>query len=289
MTKRAYTSTAVRYGFTYNNYSAEGEEALRVWLRENSKYAVYQHEEAPSTGTPHLQGYLSLKKAVRMKTLQNRLKDLDVKLSLFVPHGTARENRAYCTDPEKGSNPWEHGDVSVAIQGCRTDLSEAIETLKNESLKDTAIKHPEVFVKYAMGLSKLKQMFTPAPAWREVNVTVLWGPGGVGKTRTAVQYSEDYYFVKTPQNNSLWWDNYGQQKTIIIDDFYGWIKPHDLFRILDGYVLDLPIKGGFVYAWWNKVFITSNLPPEKWYKSEVFENLDKQAYYRRLTEIINMT
>lgn len=51
-----------QYVFTYNNYTPEGEAALKAWLGKNTKYAVYGHEVAPTTGTPHLQGYFSLKK-----------------------------------------------------------------------------------------------------------------------------------------------------------------------------------------------------------------------------------
>ena len=41
---------------------------------------------------------------------------------------------------------------------------------------------------------------------------------------------------------------------------------------LDGYQLRLPIKGGHTYAYWNKVYITTNKPWENWHE-HAFEEL----------------
>ena len=70
--KRTQETQKVNYCFTYNNYTEPGEAALKTWLAENCKYAVYGHEVAPSTGTPHLQGYFSLKKRDRTSSLQEK-------------------------------------------------------------------------------------------------------------------------------------------------------------------------------------------------------------------------
>lgn len=94
-----------------------------------------------------------------------------------------------------------------------------------------------------------------------------------------------YYDIINPRKGSLWFDGYDGQQAIILDDFYGWIDPATLFRMLDIYAMQLPIKGNFTWAFWNYVFITSNNPPEQWYKPEVMEKIDKSAFYRRLHKI----
>lgn len=59
-----------------------------------------------------------------------------------------------------------------------------------------------------------------------------------------------------------------------------------LFRILDIYALQLPTKGGFTWAKWNYVFITSNNAPQNWYKPETMEKIDQTAFWRRIHKII---
>lgn len=51
------------YCFTYNNYTADGEEQLKAWLEEFTKYAVFGHEVGEK-GTPHLQGYINLTRQI---------------------------------------------------------------------------------------------------------------------------------------------------------------------------------------------------------------------------------
>ena len=50
------------------------------------------------------------------------------------------------------------------------------------------------------------------------------------------------YNVPEPNNGSLWFDGYRGQKTILLDDFYGWIKYHTLLQITDGYPYQAPTK-----------------------------------------------
>ena len=91
--------------------------------------------------------------------------------------------------------------------------------------------------------------------------------------------------MSSPDSNTVWWDFYDGEKAIIIDDFYGWIKPHELYRICDRYKYKVAFKGGFHYAQWLYVFITSNSDPSKFYKEETMKRLDETAYYRRFHNI----
>lgn len=84
---------------------------------------------------------------------------------------------------------------------------------------------------------------------------------------------------------NLWFNGYHGQDAIILDDFYGWIEPATLYRLLDIYPLQVPIKMGFAWAKWNYVFITSNVRPEEFYRKEVMDKLDPTAYFRRFHRI----
>lgn len=80
------------WAFTKNNYSDDDVTFFTTW--QDFTYMVFGREVAPTTGTPHLQGYFTLKKAVRGSYLKRTL-----------PQGTHFEasrksllaNSRYCT------------------------------------------------------------------------------------------------------------------------------------------------------------------------------------------------
>jgi len=60
--------------FTINNYNNEHIDMLRdLFVNNTAKYIIYGKEIAPGTGTPHLQGYLSLVKKTRVRTIYQQL------------------------------------------------------------------------------------------------------------------------------------------------------------------------------------------------------------------------
>jgi len=201
---------------------------------------------------------------------------------LWYAKGTAKQNRVYCT--KEGKDIFEHGEV--AGQGERTDLTEATTALKRKRLEEVAEEFPETFVKYHKGLTALKAVYDNKELGdknRDMEVILLYGEAGTGKTREAQEEGRKrgrVYILPPPNNGSTWWDGYEGQETVILDDFYGWLKPHDLFRYLDIYPLKLAIKGGTVAAQYTRVYITSNNNSDDWYKEGVRYN--KEALERRI-------
>lgn len=286
------------YCFTWNNYTPELEGQFRSWLEFNCKYAIYGHEIAPVTGTPHLQGFFSLKTKKRMTTLQKRFGENHIKLALFVAKGSAQQNRAYCTKADK-ENYFEHGNIEQCGSGSRTDLLEVTQKLKEGShLSVVAMQHPVEYVKYSRGLKEFASIVSAGKVdkIRDITVSVYWGTGGVGKTYRAYDECQklglgEPYPLMNPHKNtgSIWFDNYEpHMRALLIDDFYGWIQPHILYRYLDKYPLQMEIKGATIRANWTYVFITSNKHPQDWYKAEVYAQLDKNAYWRRLHNIAEL-
>jgi len=282
------TNPVFNYIFTYNNYTKKGEIALKEWLALNAKYAIYGHEVAPTTGTPHLQGYISLRKKMRMTTLQGKFKVLKVKLSLKCARGSAQKNRVYCTkeDPE---HFFECGDIN-ACSSARNDLREMAEQIKaGKRLREVYESDRVTFIFHHAGVKSAMAVEEKilCPKIREVTVSVLCGNAGTGKSHQAVEICNsmnmEYFICNSPQGNLLWWDGYDREPAIIIDDFKGWIKPHDLFRILDKYEYRLPTKGAMRYAFYTHVFITSNYHPREWYNDEVI--FERQALFRRIHNI----
>ena len=66
------------YRFTFNNYKPEDEERLLELVPKPLKYIIYGHEIAPTTGTPHLQGFCAFENAVAFHIAIDKLKGAHV-------------------------------------------------------------------------------------------------------------------------------------------------------------------------------------------------------------------
>jgi len=274
------------YCFTYNNYTEDGVTKLKEWLTQSVKYACFQKEVAPTTGTPHIQGYLNLKKQARMTTLQKKLGTYAIPLTLINANGTAAQNRTYCSK-EGGSDFWEIGEINIVGQGKRTDLKIVAEkVLGKRKLKEIAAEHPVEFIKYSRGISALIDIVDESPKERDMDIVLFFGDARTGKSTKARMYAQLYgecYNLAIPNGGVVWFDGYHGENTLLIDEFKGWISPAYLNQLLDRYQLKLPVKGGFVNAKFTHIFITSNFPPEDWWSEKVV--WCKEALYGRLTAI----
>jgi hypothetical protein len=176
-------------------------------------------------------------------------------------------------------------------KGGRTDLSDATATLAvRNSVVDVAEEHPEVFVKYHRGLKALAFIRSrkDSSAWRDLNVTVIYGATGVGKTKMAFEKArviDEMPFSIVNDGDSLWWDGYDDEKAIIIDEMAGnFCKYKKLLRILDGHPLRLPVKGAHAWASWTHVYITSSMHPKDWYPKRA----EWSELKRRIHSIIHL-
>jgi len=275
------TRTQIRsrnFCFTMNN---PGD--IRPEFSDKMNYLIYQLEEG-ETKTPHLQGYVQYKTTTAQSTVVKYFKGAHITIA----NGTPDQNKTYCTKEPRLDGPWEFGEITT--QGKRTDLDGAIEIIRNSKrpLAEIMEQAPQVYVKYPQGMKDLCNYHVEKRTrseFRIVKVIVHWGTTGTGKTRTAVESNPDHYIIRNEQ--TLWWDGYTGQSTLIIDEFKNWITLTQLLGLLDGYQCRLPVKGSFTYAQWDTVYITSNLSPDDWYPNIDPEH--KQALNRRITEIKHFT
>lgn len=256
-------------GCTWTLYKYEQYlEKLREWAKE-ATYAVWGNEICPDTGRPHLQGYIHWSSPRSLGKFSREFGDCHVE----IPRGTPKQNREYCIKDGKFE---EFGQLP--IQGHRTDWEKAVNDIKNGAeITDVIEEQPQLIVAQR-ALREFKAQLLK-PKHREINVIVLWGKGGTGKSRWAFDNYPDLY----KKSVGDWWDGYSGQKAILLDDFYGWIKYHDLLHVLDRYPLHVPYKGGFVWAQWDTVIITSNQHPRCWY-----QNKWGWPLRRRLNKIIEL-
>lgn len=118
-----------------------------------------------------------------------------------------------------------------------------------------------------------------------VEVTVLWGPPGTGKSRWCWKKFPNA-LIKTDLKQTKFWDRYTGQDTVVINDFRGAdIKMNDLLNLLDRYPDVKEKKGhrGGVNLNVKRWIITSNYHPSQWYKKAWdIEN----PLRRRITSIV---
>ena len=140
------------------------------------------------------------------------------------------------------------------------------------------------FIRYHSGIYKFKQIMLKKQTkkFRKVHVELIKGPTGCGKTKSAFETDPNLYKIEGSQLN--WFDGYEGEKTLLIDEYNNDVNITRLLNILDGYQLRLPIKGGFTYANWTKVIITTNL--QNLHTNAKIEHI--KALNRRITKVINL-
>ncbi len=241
------------------------------------RYCCFQREICAESKRPHWQGYVELYDCHRVGGLLKMFGNAH-----FEPRkGTRCDARAYCCKKETSVK-----DTFVEFGIWRSNPCsklKLVDLLKSKiSLPALIELAPDVFVRYHRGLEKLFSLRVEekAKAFRKMEVLCFIGPTGSGKTKRACE--ERSHFIM-PLSDKLWFDGYKDEECLIIDDFYGCIGHSQLLRILDGHELQLPVKGGFIWAMWTKVIITSNSEPASWYG-----NCLSSALARRITQIIHM-
>lgn len=126
------------------------------------RFLIYGREVCPSTGTPHLQGYvefLNPQRITGIKTLPGFSTS-----HLEVARGSPDQNITYCSKSD--ANPTRFGSPGPGA-GTRTDLVVASEAIVNnpthQGLREMAREHPDVFVKFHKGFAALADILAPSP------------------------------------------------------------------------------------------------------------------------------
>ncbi|AKC88560.1 replicase [Zebra finch circovirus] len=268
MPKQARSSPCKRWVFTLNNPTEQEVESVKSLPPSEYHYAIVGKEKGEQ-GTPHLQGFLHLKKKVRL----NQMKQLIPRAHFEIARGSDEDNEQYCS---------KEGDVILTIgapaKGNRSDLAGAVAAVKaGRPMTEVAREFSEAYVKWGRGLKDLALMIGQKPRDFKTEVIVLTGPSGVGKSRWAnEQEGTKYYKMKGD-----WWDGYSNEDIVVIDDFYGWIPFCELLRLCDRYPHKVPVKGSYVEFTSKKIIITSNTHPNHWYNEE---KCYMQALFRRINK-----
>lgn len=246
--------------------------AADVEAVEGIRFIIFQLEMAPTTGTPHYQGYLEVASPWRLSRVVSALEDLCGAHPWVRPaRGSAEDCIVYCSKEEdRLDGPWRFGKQGGS-QGKRTDLEEVKNFIMagNYDIADIACAFFDVYLKFGRNLEKFVQLLMMKnPRQHKSEVTVLVGPPGCGKSKFCSEQGpvSDLYW----KPNNKWWDGYSpsSHKIVVLDDFYGWLPWKWLLATLDRYPLQVENKGGSLPFLAQRILITSNTDPKAWYKNQ---------------------
>lgn len=250
---------------------------------------TYQREESPETKRLHWQGYVEFDSPVRMAGVKTAIGDNAAHLEIRA--GSRAQAIQYCSKTaSRVDGPWYFGCCKPGSggQGERNDLKKIAEEIKTYGLPTAIDANPGAYIKFTRGMESYARHCMPKPPrWRNLSVTTLVGRAGVGKSRLVYKShaQETIYPLMNPDGGVLWFDGYDRQDVLLIDDFDGWISYKKLLRLLDGYPLQVQVKGSVTTAFWTKVYITSNTPIESWYPTMT----DLSALRRRIQHPLLMS
>ena len=104
---------------------------------------------------------------------------------------------------------------------------------------------------------------------RKLRIITIIGSAGIGKSYIAHKIAKGDFVKAIPSNSGVWFVGAEDEpSTLIIDEFAGQIKLSQLLQLLDEYPYPLEVKGSFYPARYTTVIITSNIPPDMWYKGD---------------------
>lgn len=250
------------------------------------RYAVYQEEVSNDTGLHHFQGYIELDRAARLSYVK-KLKGLE-KGHFEIRKGTRDQAREYCMkEDSRVDGPWEYGVWEAGGQGKRNDMTGMWDIIKGGATEVEIMEQfPELYMRYHGAVSKMcVSMNKGERTWKSI-VTIIIGPPGVGKSKHCLDHYPGAYWLSNSRNN-VWWQGYEKQETVIIDEFnYGWVPFDYLKRLLDGYPLQVEVKGGSRQFVAKEIIITCNKDPRVWYSDN--NRFDDKALMRRMDKFIVM-
>lgn len=136
-----------RFCFTLNNYTVSEESKIK---KIKCKFLQFGHEIAPTTGTPHLQGYIEFKNDMTLQQVINYFNIKRTHIEQCV--GSASQNIVYTG---KDKDIFVKGRPS-STQGQRSDLNKIRDQIKTGStINEIAEEFPGQYVQYHKGLTEL--------------------------------------------------------------------------------------------------------------------------------------
>lgn len=256
---------AKHWCFTINNYT--NDELLP--RQSEFDYMIVGYEVGKD-GTPHLQGYVAMKKVQYLTAM----KKLMPRAHLEVMKGTPQQASDYCKKDgqfkELGVLP--QSQTKKALKKRQADYELAFELAKRQKLYEI---DRGMLLRYGSSL-RMIQKDHPAQMADNDYLCGIWmyGPPGVGKSRSARWMFPNSY----PKPLNKWWDGYQHEDFVIIDD----IEPvhsvlgHHIKQWADHYPFTAEQKGTSIRIRPKVLVITSNFTIDEIWSGTIAEAIRRR-------------
>lgn len=282
MPREPQASQFVAWIFVLNNYTDVEVEAIKTFVSFSCSYGCFG-KEVGENGTPHLQGYFKLRKRDRLSHLKNTVSS---RAHFESARGGPWSNRVYCS---KDGDFWEYGTTPTPPRKTRDDIARDFKVAffsGPDAVAEFAADQPAAILYSGHNLVRNAMGFTRPLPRPDISVEWIWGPPGVGKSRTAHERFPGG-FVKEPRTK--WWSGYMLEKEVIIDDFASkGIDINHLLRWFDRYPCWVESKGGMVPLLADKFVVTSNFAPEDCFTADDGGPHPQLAALRRRIHVTHM-
>lgn len=214
-------------------------------------YLIVGKEVCPTTGTPHLQGYIHF---VNKKSFDQVVAMYDARMHWEAAKGSCQQNKTYCS---KEGDFFEYGKVMMDAKMRSQQATEEYENTRlcamEGRLDDITAKH---FVAHNQAIKNIMKDNMAKPA--DLNDTCgIWiqGPSGCGKSR----YAREHYAPFHTKAINRWFDGYRLGENVIMDDMDP--RHHGMEQLIktwtDRYHFKAEIKGSAMNIRPNQFVITS--------------------------------
>ncbi len=282
-----------RWVFTLNNYTPEEVQAL-LDSTEKCLRLFAGEEVAPTTGTPHLQGYVEFKNAKTMNGVKSTLGSK--RYNLQIARGTPWEGYVYALKDE--TPLLIHGEIPEETYTSEGGTWEQIQTMVKEGFTYLEIvdRFPNVAIQQGTAIQKyIIEVQNAKAGWRDVKTTYLSGITGVGKTRSIMEaygYQNVYRVTRYPKRGGEMkgFDQYNGEPVIIFEEFRNSMPVEEMLNLLDGYPIRLPCRYADRMGMFTRVFVVTNWTFEMQYPN-IHDNYPEtyRAWERRIDEKIHLT
>lgn len=262
-----------------------GPERAAAWEAFARTHCSIFRGQTEKGAREHYQLYFKLKTKKRFSTLKNAVPG-GVHLEPAHSPGHAWDYCGKADSRVDGGWSFTVGERPTE-RGHRSDLDSLREAVKAGGIKGAFAHDFASSIKYARGLQLWDQLSLGEHSRdSKTTVYVFIGAPGCGKSslaRAICEKEKGRLHVKLC--SAKWWDHYDPRvhTDVLLDDFNGALPGSQLLSIMDRGQSFVEVKGQVIPFLAKRLYITSNIPLEDWYKkAEEGGRVDVQAIKRRI-------
>lgn len=268
--------------FCFTSYRILSEdERLSLFNDNDIKYIIYQHEQCPSTGREHLQGYCELSKQLRLTTLRDKfLRGSNDSFHVETRRGTQEQAIAYASKLDtRLHGPYTFGTPNTP--GNRTDLQVVCDHFRSGGTLSDALAIEDfplpTYIKNYKFFENVTLLMNNEPRNHKSKVIYVYGPTGTGKSRMAYEAGAKDISI----TSSGFIMGYNHDEVVCFDDIEpGTFTRQQWLKLFDRHPCTVNVKGLSNVQWNPKtIYLTSNYNP-------ITVCAGDQAMLRRIDEVI---